>query len=67
MGDRTKRLVPTRVGTDTDWARISPGAEHTCAVRTDRSLWCWGRNLEGELGLVRFSEDLPDGTFSATG
>ena len=26
LGDTTDRLVPTRVGTDTDWARMSTGA-----------------------------------------
>jgi alpha-tubulin suppressor-like RCC1 family protein len=24
---------------------------HTCAVRTDGTLWCWGRNSDGELGI----------------
>ena len=38
----SERLVPTRVGTDKDWVRIALGAVHTCGVRTDRSLWCWG-------------------------
>jgi alpha-tubulin suppressor-like RCC1 family protein len=30
---------------------MSAGAAHTCAIRTDRSLWCWGRNTEGQLGI----------------
>ena len=33
------------------WAKIATGAHHTCAVRTDRSLWCWGWNANGQLGL----------------
>ncbi len=33
------------------WARISTGSSHTCGVRTDRSLWCWGYNSDGQLGL----------------
>ena len=46
------RQVPTRVGTDTDWARVgATGWEHTCGIRTDRSLWCWGDNPRGGLGL----------------
>jgi alpha-tubulin suppressor-like RCC1 family protein len=52
LGDYTERVVPTRVGTDVDWARLTTGtAAYTCAVRTDRSLWCWGVNGYGQLGL----------------
>lgn len=29
---------------------VSAGWYHTCAVLTDRSVWCWGRNGNGELG-----------------
>jgi alpha-tubulin suppressor-like RCC1 family protein/endonuclease/exonuclease/phosphatase family metal-dependent hydrolase len=32
---------------------ISAGGEHTCAVGTDSSLWCWGRNTYGQLGIKR--------------
>lgn len=30
--------------------RISLGGSHTCAIRGDRRVACWGRNLVGELG-----------------
>ncbi len=29
---------------------ISAGEHHTCAVLSDGSLWCWGRNHVGQLG-----------------
>ncbi|MBX3275056.1 MAG: hypothetical protein KF729_32625 [Sandaracinaceae bacterium] len=29
---------------------ISAGEDHTCAVRPTGELFCWGRNLDGELG-----------------
>jgi alpha-tubulin suppressor-like RCC1 family protein len=29
---------------------ISAGAKHTCAVRSDRTAWCWGSNDRGQLG-----------------
>lgn len=32
---------------------ISAGGEHTCEVRTDGTLWCVGRNTNGQLGLGR--------------
>ena len=31
-------------------AAISAGDGHSCAVKTDGSLWCWGANYQGELG-----------------
>jgi alpha-tubulin suppressor-like RCC1 family protein len=43
--------TPARVGTDNDWVEVSTGQGHTCAVRTPGTLWCWGRNTDGELGL----------------
>ncbi len=59
LGDTTlTRLVPTRVGTDLDWAKISTGADHTCGVRTDRSLWCWGLNDRAQLGLGDLTDRL---------
>ena len=48
LGDTASRLAPTQVGTDLDWAKISVDGtdygSHTCGVRTDGSLWCWGYN-----------------------
>ena len=32
------------------WARVTAGMVHTCAVGTDGSLWCWGKDADGELG-----------------
>ncbi|MEU8662654.1 hypothetical protein AB0C31_38990, partial [Actinoplanes philippinensis] len=32
------------------WADVAAGAYHTCAIRDDRSAWCWGSNDHGELG-----------------
>lgn len=33
-----------------DWAAVSVGAGHTCAVKANRTLWCWGNNYSGQLG-----------------
>ncbi|HEU4349240.1 MAG TPA: hypothetical protein VFR35_15805 [Actinoplanes sp.] len=32
------------------WATVHPGDRHTCAVRTDRTLYCWGEGANGRLG-----------------
>ena len=51
LGDLTDRGSPTQVGTRTDWATVRAGDAHTCATRTDHTLWCWGYNASGQLGL----------------
>jgi alpha-tubulin suppressor-like RCC1 family protein len=30
---------------------IDAGNEHTCAVSTEHTLWCWGSNISGQLGI----------------
>jgi alpha-tubulin suppressor-like RCC1 family protein len=42
---------PMRMGEDDDWAAVSMGGQHTLAVKTDGSLWSWGSNGYGQLGL----------------
>ena len=34
-----------------DSGKLSAGGSHTCAILTDGSLWCWGANDYGQLGL----------------
>jgi len=35
-------------------SQVSSGGKHTCAIREDSSLWCWGNNEYGQLGLEYF-------------
>lgn len=30
--------------------RIAVGSEFTCAIKSDDTVWCWGRNDQGQLG-----------------
>src|SRR5262245_37297410 len=41
LSDLGERLVPARVGTDSDWTAIAAGTAATCGLRGD-TLWCWG-------------------------
>ena len=44
----------------TGWASVTAADYHTCATRTDTTLWCWGANIYGELGIGNTtSQDLP--------
>lgn len=43
-------ILPTRIGTATDWRSISVGYEHCLALKTNGTLWGWGINSLGELG-----------------
>ena len=43
-------LVPTRIGSSSDWEIISAGTDHNLAIKSNGSLWAWGNNLLGVLG-----------------
>ena len=44
---------PMRVGSASDWLVVSAGIHGgaTVAIKTSGTLWGWGRNISGELGL----------------
>ncbi len=42
---------PLQLGTENDWLMVSAGGQHSLGIRSDGSLWAWGENLEGQLGI----------------
>lgn len=46
--------TPALVNADTDWAAVSAGGEHTCALKTSGDLYCWGNNEDGQVGRYTF-------------
>lgn len=49
-------LWPTPVGDDADWAALAAGKAHSLAVKTGGSLWAWGSNASGQLGVPGVTE-----------
>lgn len=46
------RYYPTQVGTATNWDKVSAMGQFTVlATKTDGTLWAWGDNMYGQLGL----------------
>ena len=44
------RVAPLQIGTSTDWQSIKCGAQFSIGLKTDGTLWAWGRNNTGQLG-----------------
>lgn len=53
-GDYQTRLTAVQVvfgsGKLTDAIAISAGGQHSCAIRSGGTVWCWGDDFYGELG-----------------
>ena len=53
--ENTYKSSPTQIGTNTNWQCIKAGGSSsnssTIAIKTDGTLWTWGRNTMGMLGL----------------
>lgn len=45
---QTQQSKATVVATD----RIAVGASHTCVINNDNTVWCWGSNTLGQLGVA---------------
>jgi alpha-tubulin suppressor-like RCC1 family protein len=54
--------TPQRIGSDTNWQAVAAGTWHSVALRTDGTLWTWGDNEWGQLGIGKFNTTAPYGT-----
>jgi alpha-tubulin suppressor-like RCC1 family protein len=47
---RSRCTPVTTFAGGTDWKQVSCGGSHTAAIKTDGTLWVWGRGDSGQLG-----------------
>ena len=50
LGDTTARSSPTQSGSVSTWAFVNSTAQTGAAIRTDGTLWTWGKADAGQLG-----------------
>ena len=50
-GSAVDRHSPVQIGENTNWVYVSAGGVANMALRDDGSLWAWGRNGSGALGI----------------
>jgi alpha-tubulin suppressor-like RCC1 family protein len=52
IGNTVQQETPVREATQaSNWSDINPGKSHVLALKTNGTLWAWGRNQEGQLGI----------------
>ena len=51
QGPSARRSSPTQVGTETTWAFAFTTYQNTFATKTDGTLWGWGGNGDGQMGI----------------
>lgn len=47
--------TPIQVGYDTDWDNVSAGMLFSVALKEDGTIWTWGQNYNGVLGIGEFN------------
>ena len=49
-GGQALILIPTQIGTDTDWKSVAVGSGHYLGLKNNNTLWAWGGGDKGQLG-----------------
>ena len=70
LGDGTTSLRTspiTTAGGGTNWKQVACGYKHVAAIKTDGTLWSWGRNSSGQLGNGTTTSSSSPGTTAGGG
>ena len=52
LGTASPSISPAQVAVPAAvWIGVTAGQNHTCGLQADQSLWCWGSNGDGQLGI----------------
>jgi alpha-tubulin suppressor-like RCC1 family protein len=51
LGDIYIALAPTQIGTYAGWVKNAVGYNHSIAIKSNGTIWAWGLNNSGQLGL----------------
>ena len=52
----TQQVSPLQSGSDDQWIALASGAYHKLALRSDGTLWTWGKNQFGQLGIGSYTD-----------
>jgi len=67
INNTNTRCTPVQVfGSATNWKQVACGGNHTAAIKTDGTLWTWGRNSNGQLGTGGADKPTPVQVASVT-
>jgi alpha-tubulin suppressor-like RCC1 family protein len=45
-----QKPTPVIVAGGATWKAVAAGGSHTCGIKSDNTLWCWGNDSTGQLG-----------------
>lgn len=71
-GTTTQRTAPTALESTggwstTTWKSVAAGGMHTCAIRSDDVILCWGDGTNGRLGSGALTQQLTPGLLNSIG